>query len=131
MAKTNASLNNELRERYLTRLMEMLGSDEPDGTKGEEVMQIGSNEMCFPVVDSDGNEKWIQIVVKVPTWGMHEEDEGDDGYARAEEYRLKQLEKKHKAEKNAKEKAAKIQRDKENYARKKAEREALKTRIEG
>lgn len=89
-------------------------------------MQVKSNELAFPVVDSEGNEKSIVIVVKVPT-GANKGTEPYDPYAMKEEFDLKEKEKKAKAEKLAKAKAEKIAKDKarrEAEANLKAKREA-------
>lgn len=121
MKKSNTALNNELREKFLAQVMEQFA------TAGEEVMQTGSNTMAFPVLDSEGGEKWIEIVVKVPTSWV----DGEDGYALAEEYRLNTEAKARKKAETAKKKAEKAQRDAEERARKKAQREALKAQVEG
>ena len=89
MAKTQKSLNDELRAMYLSRVSECL-------SKEDEVLVVGTNELAIPVVDTDGNEKWIVVSVKVPT-GTRDGD-AYDGYAMAEDYCLRQ---KNKAEKAA------------------------------
>ena len=102
-------LDNELREKYMRKGMDFFASQD------EEVMQTGSNEFAFPCVDSEGNDKWIQVVFKVPTGGRDED--GYDGYGMAESYQLKlkeQAEK--KAEAEAK-KAKKIAKDAEKRAK--------------
>ena len=104
--KSNAVLNNELKKFYLDKIRILL--EELD----EDVMQVKSNELAFPVVDSEGNEKSIVIVVKVPT-GANKGTEPYDPYAMKEEFDLKE-----KAEKLAKAKAEKIAKDK---ARREAE----------
>lgn len=118
--KSNTVLNNELKKYYLDRIRALLeGLD-------EDVMQVKSNELAFPVVDSEGNEKSIVIVVKVPT-GANKGTEPYDPYAMKEEFDLKEKEKKAKAEKLAKAKAEKIAKDKarrEAEANLKAKREA-------
>lgn len=118
--KSNTVLNNELKKFYLDRIRVLLeGLD-------EDVMQVKSNELAFPVVDSEGNEKSIVIVVKVPT-GANKGTEPYDPYAMKEEFDLKEKEKKAKAEKLAKAKAEKIAKDKarrEAEASLKAKREA-------
>jgi hypothetical protein len=118
--KSNTVLNNELKKYYLDRIRVLLeGLD-------EDVMQVKSNELAFPVVDSEGNEKSIVIVVKVPT-GANKGTEPYDPYAIKEEFDLKEKEKKAKAEKLAKAKAEKIAKDKarrEAEANLKAKREA-------
>lgn len=118
--KSNTALNNELKTHYLEKIRVLL--EELD----EDVMQVKSNELAFPVVDSEGNEKSIVIVVKVPT-GANKGTEPYDPYAMKEEFDLKEKEKKAKAEKLAKAKAEKIAKDKarrEAEANLKAKREA-------
>ena len=118
--KSNAVLNNELKKFYLDKIRSLL--EELD----EDVMQVKSNELAFPVVDSEGNEKSIVIVVKVPT-GANKGTEPYDPYAMKEEFDLKEKAKKEKAEKLAKAKAEKIAKDKarrEAEANLKAKREA-------
>lgn len=118
--KSNTVLNNELKKFYLEKIRVLL-----EGLN-EDVMQVKSNELAFPVVDSEGNEKSIVIVVKVPT-GANKGTEPYDPYAMKEEFDLKEKEKKAKAEKLAKAKAEKIAKDKarrEAEANLKAKREA-------
>ena len=118
--KSNAVLNNELKKFYLDKIRSLLeGLD-------EDVMQVKSNELAFPVVDSEGNEKSIVIVVKVPT-GANKGTEPYDTSAMKEEFDLKEKAKKEKAEKLAKAKAEKIAKDtarREAEANLKAKREA-------
>ena len=80
MAKTQKSLNDELRAMYLARVSECLSQE-------DEVLVVGANELAVPVVDTEGNEKWIVLTVKVPTGSR----DGDayDGYAMAEDYQTK------------------------------------------
>ena len=80
MAKTQKSLNDELRAMYLARVSECLSQE-------DEVLVVGANELAVPVVDTEGNEKWIVLTVKVPTGSR----DGDayDGYAMAEDYQMK------------------------------------------
>ena len=88
MAKTQKSLNDELRAMYLERVHACLSQE-------DEVLVVGANELAIPVVDTDGNEKWIVLTVKVPTGSR----DGDayDGYAMAEDYCLRQKDKAAKA----------------------------------
>ena len=67
------------------------------------VLRVGSNEIALPVVDDDGNEKWLVLTFKVPT-GSRDCD-AYDGYSMAEDYQMKQTEKKIKAEAKTKETA--------------------------
>ena len=89
MAKTQKSLNDELRALYMERVHTSLSQE-------DEVLVVGANELAVPVVDTEGNEKWIVLTVKVPTGSR----DGDayDGYAMAEDYCLRL---KNKAEKAA------------------------------
>ena len=97
MAKTAKVLNEEIKIRFLEGVSEHLTN------VGEEVLRVGSNEIALPVVDDDGNEKWLVLTFKVPTGSR----DGDayDGYSMAEDYQMKQAEKKAKAEAKAKETA--------------------------
>lgn len=97
MAKTAKVLNEEIKVRFLEGVSEHLEQ------VGEEVLRVGSNEIALPVVDEDGNEKWLVLTFKVPTGSR----DGDayDGYSMAEDYQMKQAEKKAKAEAKAKESA--------------------------
>jgi hypothetical protein len=94
---------------------------------GEEVLRVGSNEICFPCVDESGNDKYVIVTVKVPIGSR----DGDayDGYSMAEDYAIKEREKAEKAEKAKADKEKKIAKDKamrEQKAKAKAEREAAK-----
>ena len=97
MAKTAKVLNDEIKARFLEGVSEHLTN------VGEEVLRVGSNEIALPVVDEAGNEKWLVLTFKVPTGSR----DGDayDGYSMAEDYQMKQAEKKAKAEAKAKETA--------------------------
>ena len=112
MAKTAKVLNDEIKVRFLEGVAEHLSN------VGEEVLRVGSNEIALPVVDEDGNEKWLVLVFKVPTGSR----DGDayDGYSMAEDYKMKQEEKAAKAKEKA-EKAAKDKAKREAKAKEKAE----------
>ena len=101
---SNRILDNELREKVLKTIMDFFTE---------------KNECAFPCVDSDGNDKWIQIVVKVPTGGRDED--GYDGYGVAESYRIKVKEKEEKRRENEEKKQKKIERDKKLREKKKEE----------
>lgn len=122
MAKTKKQLHEELRADYLTKLSKYLADN------GEEVLQTGSQEVAIPCVDSEGNDEYIVITIKVPTGSR--DGEAYDGYAVAEEYRLRVEKQKETAERLKAEKEKKIARDKamrEQKAKAKAEREAAKS----
>ena len=106
MAKTQKSLNDELRAQWVRNVREYLSQE-------DEVLAVGANELAVPVVDADGNEKWVVLTIKVPTGSR----DGDayDGYAMAEDYQLKLANKAAKAaEKDRKAAADKAQRAKKN-----------------
>jgi 2-keto-3-deoxy-L-rhamnonate aldolase RhmA len=88
MAKTQKSLNDELRAQWVRDVREYLSQE-------DEVLVVGANELAVPVVDSEGNEKWVVLTIKVPT-GTRDGD-AYDGYAMAEDYRMRQADKAAKA----------------------------------
>ena len=112
MAKlTRKQLDEEIKVRFLEGVSEHLES------VGEEVLRVGSNELALPVVDSNGEERWLVVTFKVPTGSR----DGDayDGYSMKEDYEMKLAEKAAKAEA----KAAKAEKDKAKHEAKKAEAE--------
>jgi hypothetical protein len=111
MAKTTKILNEEIKIRFLEGVSEHLTN------VGEEVLRVGSNEIALPVVDEDGNEKWLVLTFKVPTGSR----DGDayDGYSMAEDYQMKLAEK----EAKAKTKAEKAEKDKAKREKAKKEKE--------
>jgi hypothetical protein len=107
MATSKKSLNEKLRAKYM-ELVKCYLADEYD----EEILVTGSNEFCIPCVDDEGNDEFLVVTFKVPTGSR----DGDayDGYAMAEDYRMKCEAKAEKAKESAKKKAEKIARDKAN-----------------
>lgn len=105
MAKSQKALNDEIKANYFEKVWDFLSE------LGEDVIKVKSNEIAFPVVDSEGGEKSVVIVIKVPT-GANKGTEPYDPYSMGEEYRLKEKAKAEKAEKVAKAKAEKIAKDK-------------------
>ena len=112
MAKTQKVLNDEIKMRFLDGIAEHLSN------VGEEVLRTGSNEIALPVLDEEGNEKWLVLTFKVPTGSR----DGDayDGYAMAEDYKMKCEDKDRKAKEKA-EKAAKDKAKREAKAKERAE----------
>ena len=86
-----------------------------------DVLITGTNELCLPIVGTDGDEGYLVMTFKVPKGSR----DGDpyDGYSVAEDFALKQKAKAEKAKESAEKKAKKIQRD-EEIRRKKAEAKA-------
>lgn len=98
---------NIIRERYLSAIMSYFTD--------EDIGRIASNSFNFPIVE-DGEEGWVEIVVKVP------KETGDEGYGKREEYTLKIKEKEEKAKANAEAKAKKIAKDKARREKAKEEK---------
>lgn len=116
MANSKKALSEKLRAKYLKLVSDFLASND------EEVLVTGSNEICLPCVDEEGNDEFMVITFKVPTGSR----DGDayNGYELAEDYALKCKAKEEKAKETAKKKAEKIAKDKANReakARAKAE----------
>ena len=118
MAKITQKQRDELlKTDFLDRVVNFLSSE--DGGE-EEVLRVKSNEIAIPVVDSEGNERWMVLTFKVPT-GERGGD-GYDGYSMAEDFQMKQ---EAKAEKKA-EKEAKAEADRKKREAEKAKKEAEK-----
>ena len=98
---------NIIRERYLSAIMSSFTD--------EDIGRIASNSFNFPIVE-DGEEGWVEIVVKVP------KETGDEGYGKREEYALKIKEKEEKAKASAEAKAKKIAKDKARREKAKEEK---------
>ena len=111
MASTRKQLDEEIKLRYLEGVVEHLEQT------GEEVLRIGSNKVAIPVLDSQNNERWLELTFKVPT-GDRDGNEYD-GYSLKQDYEMKLAE---KAEK-AKAKAEKAKADKAKREAKKKEKE--------
>ena len=110
MAKlTRKQLDEEIKVRFLEGVAEHLSN------VGEEVLRVGSNEIALPVVDTEGEERWLVLTFKVPTGSR--DGEAYDGYYMKEDYEMKLAEKAAKAE----EKAKKAEKDKAKREAKKME----------
>lgn len=117
MAKTAKQIKEEIKAKYLEDLIFFF--EEGD----EDVLRVGSNEIAFPIVDENGDEHFLVVTLKIPT-GTRDGDPYD-GYGLAEDYQMKQEEKKRKAIEAQKKKEAKIERDKA-YRQKVAEMKKAK-----
>ena len=82
----------------------------------EDCGMIASNSFNFPIVADDGDEGWIEVVVKIP--------KEDDGYEKREEYDMKTKERAEKRKAQAEAKAKKIERDRKAREEKKKAKEA-------
>lgn len=123
MATTTQKQRDEaLKTDFLDRVVEFLSSE---GGGEEEVLRVKSNEIAVPVVDSDGNDRWMVLTFKVPT-GERGGD-GYDGYSMAEDYQMKQTA---NAEKK-RVRAEKAEADRKKREAEKARKEAEKAKTEG
>ena len=123
MAKlTRKQLDEAIKRRFLEDVTEHLSN------AGEEVLRVGSNEIALPVVDAEGEERWIVLTFKVPTGSRDGEEY--DGYSMKEDYEMKLAEKAAKAEEAARKKAEKIKKDAASRAAKAAAREKAKAERE-
>ena len=122
MAKTKKQLHEEIRNRFLAKITEVLTAE------GDEVLRVKSNEIAIPTLDENGDEEFMVITFKVPT-GSRDDGEAYDGYGMAEQYAESVADKAEKAKAEAEKKAKKIAKDKaqrEAKAKAKAEHEAKK-----
>ena len=103
------AIANALREHYIIAIRSLF--DE------EDCGMISSNSFNFPIVTDDGEEGWVEVVVKVPKY------DGDEGYALREEYEMKVRERAEKAKVKAEAKAKKIAKDKARREAKEKEKE--------
>ena len=91
---------DKVRAQYVEKIFQYLES------LGEDVGMIESNSFNFPVV-LDGEEGFVEVVVKVP------KDRGDDNYMKRDTYADKVRERKERAEKAAaKKKTAAAEKEK-------------------
>lgn len=116
MAKSNKALCDELRAVWKQKLFDFINE------QGEDVHEVGTNEIAFPILDSERNERSIVITVKVPT-GANKGTEPYDVYEMAEDYKMKKKAKEEARAKREEAKAKKIARDAE-YRKKQAEAKA-------
>lgn len=89
-----------------------------------EVLETGSNELCLPIVGDDGAEGYMVITFKIPKGSR--DGEPYDGYAMAEDYKMKCNARAEKVAEALRKKQAKIAKDEKARAEKarlKAERE--------
>lgn len=94
---------NAIREEYILAIGMFLENMK------EDCGRIASNAINFPVVAEDGEEGWVEVVVKVP---KGTKDEEYDGYGRRQSYALDLQEKAEKKAKAEEAKAKKIAKDK-------------------
>lgn len=107
-----------LRSDWVNRVKEVFEE------KGFDVLQVKTNEFAIPVVDSENEDQYVVLNVKIPKGSR--DGEPYDGYSEAENFKLVSAERAEKAKEIAAKKAKKIERDKKlraEKAAKKAEKE--------
>lgn len=110
-----------LRNQFLDFIMKAISDGmEIDGRK------VKANEVTFPCLDSDRNEAWVNITVKVPRGTRNGEGGYDpyDGDFEADEYEQTCSEKAEKKRLAEEKKQKKIEADEKKRAEKKALKEA-------
>ena len=90
---------DKVRSLYIKELFDYFAN------KGEDVGMIASNSFNFPTV-MDGEELFLEVVVKVP------KDGGDDNFLKRDTYADKVRERKERAEKAAAKKKAVAEKEK-------------------
>lgn len=90
---------DKVRAQYVEKIFQYMES------LGEDVGMIESNSFNFPVV-LDGEEGFVEVVVKVP------KDRGDDNYLKRDTYADKVRDRKERAEKAAAKKKAVAEKEK-------------------
>ena len=119
MTVSRKQLREQVKAIYVEKLIDFF-------KESEDVLRVGSNEIAFPITDSEGNEDFIVLTCRIPI-GANKGTEPYDGYAMAEEYRLKLKEKADKKAKADEAKKKKIERDKKYREKLKEQKEKRET----
>lgn len=115
---SKAALENAIRNDFLSFLTEQLSAH-----YDADVMDVSASELTIPVVDAEGNEKFVVIKVSIPRGTRVDGGyEPYDGYAAHEDWKLVKADKADKA-KARQEKAERAEKEKE---RKRAARKVIK-----
>lgn len=110
----NKAANDALRKEWFSKIAEAIHALDVDEVR------TGTATLAIPCVDIDGEDAWVEVYVKVP---IGSKDEPYDGYAHAEEFRIKEAERAEKARIAAEKKAKKIAKDEAERAARKAAKE--------
>lgn len=81
MASTQKQTTDKLRAAWTKELMHFISTHDTD------VCQITAGSFMFPVVDTDGEDRWVKVSIVIPKSAT--EEDGTDGYSLAKEYDLK------------------------------------------
>ena len=120
---TKAQLETNLRNTFLSFI-----SDHVTNEYNSDVLRVSASELAIPCLDDEGNDKFVLIKVSIPRGTRNGAGGYDpyDGYAVAEDYELECKEKAEKKEASEAKKQAKIAKDEQKRAEKKALAEANK-----
>lgn len=120
---TKAQLESKLRNDCLNWLKGIL-----DRQYACDVLPVSASELALPVTDEEGNEKWILVKVSIPRGTRNGNGGYDpyDGYAVAEDYAQDCADRAAKKKATEEKKQAKIAKDEQKRAEKKALAEANK-----
>jgi hypothetical protein len=120
---TKAQLETKLRNEFLTFVSDMVNEHyETD------VLTVSASELAIPVLDAEGNEKFVLVKVSIPRGTRNGQGGYDpyDGYTASEDYLDEVKEKAQKKADAEVKKQAKIAKDEQKRAEKKALAEANK-----
>ena len=98
MANESKKVTDSLRATWTAELMAHIANNHDT-----DVCQIAAGTFMFPTVDANGEDRWIKVSVIIPKEAS--EENGSDGYALAQDYRMK-LEAAEERARKAAEKAA-------------------------
>lgn len=110
---SKASMETAIRNDFIDNISQFI-----EDWRGTDALRVSASEIAIPVVDEEGNEKFVLIKMSVPR-GTRNGDGGYtpyDGYAAAEDYKLDLADKadKARAREEKKERAAKEKERKAN-----------------
>lgn len=97
---TEKVARDNARNKYYNVVKELLTN------VGEDVVEVATNKLAFPIVDELGNEQSIVITISVPTGAR--DGSGYDCYAEAEAYKVERAERESKAKAKAEAKAKRV-----------------------
>ena len=110
MATNQKQVTDSLRANWTATLMAFISN-----SYDTDVCQTAAGTFMFPTVDANGDDRWVKVSVLIPKDA--DEANGNDGYALAQEYQLKQA----AAEERALKAKAKAEAAQAKKAAKKAE----------
>lgn len=123
MGMAKAQLETALRTQFLNFISEQVQTN-----FDTDALAVSASELAIPCLDAEGNEKWALIKVSIPRGTRNGEGGYNpyDGYAVAEEYAATLVGKAQKKADAEAKKQAKIAKDEQKRAEKKALAEANK-----